>query len=197
MDYIEPIGNEIDNNIEVISPRWDNNQQQPRGRSFNNYYQRYPQPWFSYGVPYASEILTQREIYRRPGGFQNNIRAPVYPQRINTQYTYPQSQNRFSSFVFPQNGGQQVNYPQNGMSYPQTVIPQGGYSQPSYTQSRFPQGNYPERFTQTAIPPFDLSRDTYVNEILAQSGAPTNPDAETIDVNSLSGETANRFRYPR
>lgn len=190
MDYIEPIGNEIDNNIEVISPRWDNNQQQPRSRSFNNYFQRYPQPWFPFGTHYPSEVLAQREIYRRPSGFQNDIRAPLFPQMSYPAYRYPQTQNRFSSFVFPQNGMQQVSYPQNG-------VPQGSYPQPSYTQTRFPLVNYPERFTQTATPPFDLSRDTYVNDILAQSGAPTNPDAEIIDVNSLPGQTANRFRYPR
>lgn len=226
MDYIEPIDNEIDNNIEVINRRWDSNRQRSAPGSFNNYNQRYPQSWFPFPIPFAHEILTHRDTYRRPSAFQNDIRAPLFPQISYTQNRYPQdsfhqisypqnrypqtgiTQNRFGSVVYPQSGIQQVSYLQNGMPqtrypqntvpqipYPQNAVPQENYQQSSFTQTRLPQVNYAEPLT--ASRPFDLSRDTYVNEILAQSGAPTNPDAEIIDINALPGEAANRFRYPR
>lgn len=45
--------------------------------------------------------------------------------------------------------------------------------------------------------PIDLSRDTYVNEILANSGAPTNPDAELIFDSRRPFTQPNRFQFPR
>lgn len=45
--------------------------------------------------------------------------------------------------------------------------------------------------------PIDLSRDTYVNEILASQGAPTNPDAEVIFNNQPPYTQPNRFQLPR
>lgn len=40
--------------------------------------------------------------------------------------------------------------------------------------------------------PIDLSRDIYVNQLLADAGAPTNPDAEVFD--PIDAEVAYKYR---
>lgn len=149
VDAIEPIGNEIDNNILVSNGEWEDNIAEPTEISYVNY----PRTRYPLGIRYP-----QRSY------FQPGYRQPSY---------YALS-----------------NYPQP--SYPQSSYPQNTFSQASYPQM-YNQAVYSQRY-----PPIDLSRDTYVNEILAQSGAPTNPDAEVFfDLNTSPGESNNRFRYPR
>ena len=45
--------------------------------------------------------------------------------------------------------------------------------------------------------PIDLSRDTYVNEIMARNGAPTNEDAEVFFIREKPDSQAKHFFNPR
>lgn len=147
-DTIEPVGNEIENSIEIANPKWDIIAQPTEKR-----YVHYPPPVYQY--PQGS--LPQ------PSYLQSNYPVSSYPQPSYSLPSYPQ-------IFFPQNGFTQANYPQ-----------------------MYQQAAYPQRY-----PPYDLSRDTYVNDILAQSGAPTNPDAEVFDNTNTSPVISNnRFRIPR
>lgn len=127
---------------------------------------------------------------------QPSIRHVNYPQ------TYPQQQYAWG-----------MRYPQAGDSpatYPQPIYPQRFYPQTNYPQNGFPQmynnplvfDNYPPRYSPAVYPqrypPYDLSRDTYVNEILAQRGAPTNPNAEVFDASGTPPrQSIVRNRDPR
>lgn len=138
--------------------------------------------------------------------WDDNIAQPAsvnyvnYPQR---RYFYGMGfpQQTFPEGAAPLTGFLQSRYPvyaqtsYSQVGYPQTSYPQG-YSQTSYPQG-YPQTAYPQAAYSQRYPPFDLSRDTYVNEIAAQSGMPTNPDAEVFGPNMSPARANSRFRYPR
>lgn len=186
----------------------ENRYRQPYQTLFPQPYQidnRWPQniyPQTNY--PQGSYQLQYRQQNRYP---QIGYIQDRFPQRGYIHNRYPQSninRNQYSQSNSPQTGYPSITGPQNWNS--QTNGPQHWFPIPSTTQNKFlttisplnaiPQDNYPERLTQTAAPPIDLSRDTYVNDIMAQSGATVNPDAEIFDVKSLPVSNT-RFRYPR
>lgn len=60
-------------------------------------------------------------------------------------------------------------------------------SQPSLLAYKLPEDGSPESFENNNIEnvpvqkPVDLSRDIYVNQLMADAGAPIDPDAEVFD----------------
>lgn len=200
--YIEPFVNDVDNHIEVIARGWND----PIGVRFVEY----PLPWYPFGGRYPQssfdlqgrypQSTVRQSVLPQLSYVQNRWPQNNYPQREYYQNTYPQTNyplNRFSETYRPP----QTSFTQNrpaSLTFPQNRPTTEGLAQNrpaslSLPQNRPSQASHP----QTAFPPIDLSRDTYVNEILAQSGAPTNPDAEVFDVNSVPIQSSNKFHYPR
>nr|CAH7715620.1 unnamed protein product [Callosobruchus chinensis] len=65
--------------------------------------------------------------------------------------------------------------------------------------SEWPHPNAIESF-DNSLPnhlPIDLSRDTYVNKLLAEKGAPRNPDAEVIDVRHPRDTRSTKYFHRR